>query len=215
MKRNGRAQRALHAASLAAAFCLLGIAAPAALAQQTGPPPVGLRDPFAEVRERQQREAQLRGAEIMAGAKPVGGGREAELAAERMREDFREIQVLRNKVVRRLKSSEALDYRAVADETEEINKRAGRLKAVFVKETPGEEKKAPEKEPEMTEAELTEALVRMCHRIDSFTESPLFKQPAVVDVQQSAKVERDLREIVRLSAAANRSAAHLRKARGK
>ena len=52
-----------------AAVCVFTFAINSAQAQQSGPPPPGNRDPFAEVRERQQREAQLRSAEMVGGVK--------------------------------------------------------------------------------------------------------------------------------------------------
>src|SRR5689334_12759699 len=98
-----------------------------AQAQQTGPPPVGNRDPFAEVRERQQREAQLRSAEMPAEVRKLDK-RSEEAAAEQMREDFKIIQIRRNNLVRHLLSEKPFDYKFIAGEAEEINKRASRLK---------------------------------------------------------------------------------------
>ncbi len=171
--RNQRTPSALVAAGFAAAACLFALAAETATAQQppSGPPPAGVRDPFAEVRERQQREAQLRSAEMLGLSKPTDR-RGAEAAAEQMREDFRLIQVLRNKIVRHLKADKALDYKFISDEAEEINKRATRLKTQLVREdAPEGDKQEAEKQYEVAEARMTDALVRMCKRIDSFTET--------------------------------------------
>ncbi|HEX8337155.1 MAG TPA: hypothetical protein VF621_10530 [Pyrinomonadaceae bacterium] len=206
-----RAPRAAVAAVVVAAACLLALAAVPAGAQQgttPGPPAPGNRDPFAEARERQRREAQLRSAEMVAGAKPVDR-RAAEAAAEKMREDFRHIQLLRNQVVRHLQSNRPPDYKLIAGKTGEINKRAARLKTHLVPEAPGGEKKEPEKPAEIPDDELTDSLVTMCRRIDSFTENPVFKQPDVVDVEQSAKAGRDLLEVIRLSGGLNRLAERL------
>jgi len=126
-----------------------------------------------------------------------------------MREDFRRIQILRNAVVRHLQSGGPLDYKFIARETEEINKRAGRLKTHLVREVPGGENKWPEKPADLDGARLTEALVRMCHRIDSFTENPLFKIPEVIDVKDAERAGRDLRDILRLSEAAGKAAERL------
>lgn len=205
------------AVGFAAAACLFALAALPASAQQapTGPPPAGVRDPFAEVRERQQREAQLRSAEMLAVAKPTDR-RAAEAAAEQMREDFRLLQVLRNKIVRHLKSEKQLDYKFIAEETGDINKRAERLKTHLVRdEAPEAAPKEPEKIPEMDEDKVTDALVRMCRRIDSFTENPVFKLPDVVDVEQTAKAGRDLRDIIRLSGRIRKTAERLNKTQGR
>lgn len=207
--------------ALASALCALVLAPAPARAQQSsapGPPPPGNRDPFAESRERRQREAQLRSAEMRTGAKPTADPRAAAAAAEQMADDFKNIQILRNKVVRHLQSEQPLDFKFVAREAEEINKRAGRLKGFLVREAAEAEKREREKqpdaaEPEMDAARVKDALVRMCHRIDSFTGNPLFKTPEVVDVQQSAKAGRDLLDIIALSRDIRKAAERLDRAK--
>ena len=202
------------------AACALALAPAPALARQggtPGPPPPGNRDPFGEIRERQQREAQLRSAE-MVGASKTGDRLSAEAAAGQLREDFKRIQILRNNVVRHLKSDKPLDYKFINGEAEEINKRATRLRTLLAhlrtllaREVAGAEKKLPEKQVELADAQLKDALVTMCKRIDSFTENPVFKTPDVVDVEQSAKADRDLRHVILLSDAVKRLVEKLNK----
>jgi len=193
-----------------AAVCVFTLAINSAQAQQTGPPPVGNRDPFAEARERQQREAQLRSAELLGGPKTLDK-RGAEAAAEQMREDFKALQVRRNNLVRHLLSEKPFDYKFIAGETEEINKRASRLKTNLLREVPEAEKKEQEKQVEIADARMKDALVTIVKRIDSFTENPVFKVPDVVDVQQSAKAKRDLQHIILLSEAIRKTAEKLNK----
>ena len=192
------------------ALCMFMLAVSPAQAQQTGPPPVGDRDPFAEVRERQQREAQLRSAEILGAPKKLDK-RSAEAAAEQMREDFKNLQIRRNNLVRHLLSEKPFDYKLIANETEEISKRAGRLKTHLLREVPEGEKKEEKKEVELAEAQMRDALVTMVKRIDSFTENPVFKVPDVVDVQQTAKADRDLRHVILLSEGIRKTAERLSK----
>ena len=211
--RDRRAPGAAVVAGFVGLVCFFALSTGAALAQQPGapgPPPPGNRDPFAEVRERQQREAQLRSAELLGEVK-LTDRRSVEAAVEQMKDDFRRIQVLRNDVVRHLQSGRPLDYKFIARETEEINNRAGRLKTHLLREAPGGEKKGPEKQADIEGALLTEALVRMCHRIDSFTENPLFKIPEVIDVKDAEKAGRDLRDILKLSEAIGKAAERLKK----
>lgn len=196
------------------AVCVFMLTISSAQAQQTGPPPVGNRDPFAEVRERQQREAQLRSAEMMGGVKKLDK-RSAEVAAEQMREDFKTLQIRRNNLARHLLSEKPLDYKFIASETEEINKRASRLKSHLLREVPEDEKKGQEKQVEISDAQMKDALLTMVKRIDSFTENPVFKVPDVVDVQQSAKANRDLRHILLLSEGIRKTAEKLNKTHGK
>lgn len=214
---NHRATSTLVVNGFVAAFCIFALAAGTARGQgtlPTGPPPAGQRDPFAEVRERQQREAQLRSAEMLGASKSAGrGGSEA--AVEQLKEDFRNIQVMRNKLVRHLQSEQPLDYKFVAAGAGEINRRAGRLQTHLLRVAPGSEKKETEKPSEIAASQMTDALVKMCRRIDSFTESPVFKVPEVVNVEQSAKVGRDLRDIIQLSEGIRKTAERLNKAQRK
>jgi hypothetical protein len=213
--RDRRAFRAAVVAGLVGLVCLFALSPGAAPAQQSGapgPPPPGNRDPFAEVRERQQREAQLRSAEMLGEVK-LTDRRSVEAAVERMREDFRRIQILRNGVVRHLQSGGTLDYKFIARETAEINKRAGRLKTHFLREVSGGDKKDEERQADLEGPRLTEALVRMCHRIDSFTANPLFKIPEVIDVKDAERAGRDLRDILQLSEAVGKASERLKKTR--
>jgi hypothetical protein len=196
------------------ALCVFLLAMCPAQAQQSGPPPVGNRDPFAEMRERQQREAQLRSAEILGGPKTLDK-RSEEAAAEQMREDFKVLQVRRNNLVRHLLSEKPFDYKFIAGETEEINKRANRLKTLLLREVPEGEKKEEKKQVEIADAQMKDALVTMVKRIDSFTENPVFKVPDVVDIQQTTKADRDLRHIILLSESIRKTAERLIKAQKK
>jgi len=208
-----RALRAAVVAGFLGLVCLFALSPGAARAQQPsapGPPPPGNRDPFAEARERQQREAQLRSAELLGEVK-LTDRRSVEAAVEQMKDDFRRIQVLRNEVVRHLQSGRPLDYKFISREAGEINKRAGRLKTHLLREVPAGEKKEPSPPADIEGAQLTEALVRMCHRIDSFTENPLFKIPEVIDVKDAEKAGRDLRDILQLSEVIGKSAEKLKK----
>lgn len=213
--RNQRASSSIVVAGFVAVVCLFTFAADSVRAQQTtpgGPPPPGQRDPFGEMRERQQREAQLRSAEMLGASKPKER-RVAGADAEQLREDFKNIQILRNKVVRHLQSDKPLDYKFIAAETGEINRRAGRLKTNLWREAGEDEKKGDKKEQqppvEISDEQMKDALVTMCKRIDSFTESPVFKVPEVVNVEQSAKANRDLRHIILLSGGIKRTAERL------
>ena len=196
-------------AGFAATVCLLAFAPNPARSQGSVAGPPSVKDPFADARERQQREAQLRSAEIVGPAKTVDT-RDLEAAAKQMREDFKGIQVMRNNVVRHLKSENPLDYKFIASETEGINKRANRLKANLTREAVEGEKKEDGTRVEVGDNQMKDALVTMCKRIDSFTENPAFKMPDVVDAAQSAKAGRDLRDIILLSGGIMKLAQKLR-----
>ena len=103
------------AAAMWAACTLTAAAAPATQARP-GPPPPGNRDPFAEIRERQQREAQLRSVEIFGKAKAAPADRRAdEAAAAQVRQDFKRIQILRNEIAHHILSGKPLAHNFIVE----------------------------------------------------------------------------------------------------
>lgn len=196
--KNHRALSVVGQLAFATAVALLTFVPQAVRGQQNIPTAPAVKDPFGEIRERQQREAQLRSAEMVGPARK-GDRRDFETGAKQMREDFKAIQVMRNNVARHLLSEKPLDYKFIAAETEAINKRANRLRAFLITASVEGEKKEENKALELGDNQMKGALVAMCKRIDSFTENPVFKRPEVVDAPQSAKAGSDLRDIILLS----------------
>ncbi len=193
-----------------AVTCLIAFLPLCTRAQQTRAPASEFRDPFAEVRERQRREAQLRSAEILHPADKKDG-RTAEIPLKQMADDFKQIQILRNNVVRHLLAEKPLDYKFIAGETEEIHKRAGRLAERLETATEKGEKKEEAGHAEIPDDQIKNALIKMCKRIDSFTENPSFKNPDVLDLKEAERARNDLREVVRLSSNISKAADRLNK----
>jgi hypothetical protein len=166
-----------------------------------GPPPNN--NPNLDDRARQVDEGRLRSAETDARSEEKNQ-KLVQAAIVNMKEDFSRIQVLRNDIARNLVSHKPLDYSLVAEQTEEINKRASRLKIYMLAHAA-----EPEKEnnlPELRSEEMVGALVRLCKLIDSFTENPALKNAATIDSKDVAKAkenkadaDRDLLAIIKLS----------------
>ena len=192
------------------------VLASTALAQQPVPgtmgPPPGTASAKEESQNRQHREANLRGAEMVAREKRDWRG--VRVAIEEVRKDFLRVQVLRNELAKHVLSDAPLDYKLVAKKTEEINKRAHRLKTYMI---PYAEEVAAGAEEHHGErlgaAKMKGALVTLCRSIDSFSENPMFEMPEVVDVQDSARAGGDLQTIIRLSEEIRKEADRLRGAR--
>ena len=195
--KNHRALLVAGQLAFATAVGLLTFSPHAVRGQQSVPTAPAVKDPFGEIRERQQREAQLRSAEMMGPRK--GETRDFEAGSKQVRDDFKAIQVMRNNVARHLLSEKPLDYKFIAEETEAINKRANRLRAFLMRASVEGENKEDSKPLELGDNQMKGALVAMCKRIDSFIENPVFKLPDVVDAPQSAKAGSDLRDIILLS----------------
>jgi hypothetical protein len=190
---------------LALVLCFAGTA----LAQQMSPPSPETIDPKRATRESQEREAGLRSAEMVTTTPTDKRG--VQSAVDEVKQDFKHLQILRNQIVRHLTANGPLDYKALAGETAEINKRANRLKTRLVLYGPKDDDKEHKDEVEIGDDRMSTALVTLCKRIDSFVENPVFDLQGVVDVKQSAKAGGDLQTIIQLSAGIRRTAERLNK----
>lgn len=172
--------------------------------------PSGPVDMKREQRDREIREAKLRTAELgVAGAKI--DQKRVEAAIAQVKQDFRQIQIVRNEMVRNLLAERPLDYKLISTETGEINKRADRLKTFLMAPIPEDKEKSYRNQVEFDSEEMKEALVRLCNLIAGFVDNPVLKTPDKVDVEQSAKAGGDLLSIIALSGNIKRSADKLNK----
>jgi hypothetical protein len=179
-----------------------------ALAQQPTPG-TNPSDVRLEQRERQNREMQLRSAGGMGVAATELDQQRLNAAIEQVKQDFKRIQIIRNEMVDYLLANKPLDYRHVAEQTGEVNKRASRLKTFLMQPTPDEKDKEQKNRAEFTNSEMKGALVKLCNLIVSFTDNPVLKTPGAVNVQQSARAGRDLLSIIEISGTIKKSAEKL------
>jgi hypothetical protein len=201
--RNHSAARA--ACYVAAAIALLAAAADQAVAQRPDNP-----DLKREQRNREVREANLRNAETKANLERIDQKRVA-AAIQQVKEDFKQIQIVRNEMVRNLLANKPLDYNLIADETGEIHKRADRLKTYLMPPVPDKDKEQHKSQIEFNNDEVKDALVRLCNLIAGFIDNPVLKTPDKVDVEQSAKAGSDLLMIIELSGNIKKSVERLGK----
>lgn len=216
-----RFQAAAVRRACAAVLVMLAAAAAQGQGAPPGPPgpdarPGGI-SPRSETDLQTNRETRLRSAEIGTSA---GRMTPQQLAAaiEQTRNDFKRIQLVRNDLVDLLVSKKPFDYKQLAGQAEEVNKRAHRLKSFLMKpqpegEKPPGEKKADDATPVYDEAALRGALVKLCNTIHSFTGNPMFKNPEVVEAQQPAKAGGELLTIISLSESVKLNAERMAKAK--
>ena len=174
-----------------------------AMAQPAGAGPPPVINPRKEDRARQTNEARLRSAEMEADTE-AENKKHINAAITNMKQDFTRIQVLRNDIARNLVAKKQPDYSLISTQTAEINKRAHRLNFYMMAHAP--ENSDADQGAEIKGDELTDALVRLCKLIDSFTENPALKNAATVDASQvekaktdKAKADADLLLIIKLS----------------
>jgi hypothetical protein len=177
-----------------------------------GPPPNN--NPNIDDRIRQIDEGRLRGAETNVSLEEANQKR-LQAAIVNMKDDYKRIQVLRNDIARNLVARKPLDYKLVADQTAEINKRSSRINVYMQARVPEEEKE--NNSSELKSEEMVGALVRLCKLIDSFTENPALKNAATVDPKEVAKAkenkanaDRDLLAIIKLSASLQKKSENLK-----
>ncbi len=132
-----------------------------------------------------------------------------------MKDDYKRIQVLRNDIARNLVARKPIEYKLVAEQTAEINKRASRLNVYMQARVPEEQKLSTA--DELKNEEMVGALVKLCKLIDSFTENPALKNAATIDSKEIARAkenkanaDRDLLAIIKLSASLQKKSEDLR-----
>jgi hypothetical protein len=186
----------------ASASAALLLAAAAACAAQAGMPvrvPSDARvDPeAARIRDEQRREMQMRGTGT---SSPRADERSVKAAAEQLNEDFKRIQVIRNDIAHALKVEGVLDYKRVSGQAAEVRKRALRMQTYLALRDKGtDERGVAARTDAGGDADVKDALVKLCKRIDSFVANPRFTAPDVVDVDATARAKRDILEIIALS----------------
>ncbi len=175
-----------------------------------GPPPNN--NPNLDDRIRQLDEGRLRGAETNVSVEEQNQKR-LQAAIVNMRDDYKRIQILRNDIARNLVARKPLDYKLVAEQTAEINKRSTRLNIYMQARVPDEEKPTS---AGLKNEEMVGALVKLCKLIYSFTENPALKNAATVDSKDIAKskedkasADRDLLAIIKLSASIQKKSGSL------
>ncbi|HJQ69232.1 MAG TPA: hypothetical protein VKA70_09680 [Blastocatellia bacterium] len=193
------------ACCIAAAIALLASAETASAQRRPENP-----DLKREQRNREIREANLRNAETKAALESIDQKRVA-AAIEQVKEDFKQIQIVRNEMVRNLLANKPLDYHLIAHETGDIHKRSDRLRSYLMPPVTDENKDRTKSQIEFNGDEMKDALVRLCNLIAGFIDNPVLKTPDKVDVEQSAKAGSDLLTIIELSGNIKRSADRLSK----
>jgi len=193
-------------------LCLAGTTMAQGKPTGAGPPPNN--NPNLDDRIRQVDEGRLRSAETNVSVEEENQKR-LRAAIVNMKDDYKRIQVLRNDIARNLVARKPIEYKLVAEQTAEINKRASRLNVYMQARVPEEQKLSTA--DELKNEEMVGALVKLCKLIDSFTENPALKNAATIDSKEIAKAkenkanaDRDLLAIIKLSASLQKKSEDLR-----
>lgn len=134
--------------------------------------------------------------------------RKVEALLAQTEEDFNRILTLHNEFARLLTASKPIEYNFISDASAEIKKRATRLQATLNLQQLPTETPVVEKTEDFDDAQLKDALFRMCKQIKSFVTNPVIAEPNTVDAQQLTNARRDLESLIQLSG-------HIKKEAGK
>lgn len=189
---------------------LMAMVIPVPAQQGTPMRPPGIPDLKGETIRHSEREAMLRKSDLGTTTAKVDPKR-LEAAIEKIKQDFKQIQIVRNELVRGLLANKPLDYKEITDKVGDINKCADHLKTYLLPPDVDSKDKSEKKKVEYKSEEMKGTLVELCNLIANFVDNPVLKNPGVTDVQQSTRAGGDLMNIIELSGNIKRSAEKLSK----
>jgi hypothetical protein len=131
---------------------------------------------------------------------------------KQIKEDFRDLQGLNNKMMAEAWARESLDYSVISEMVSRIRGKATRLKLNLNLPQPDNvEKRAPVHNV-ATAREFRNALLVLDQTIMRFVKNPLFQSPNTIELNQAGKARQDLEEVISLTADLKRTASRLGKA---
>ena len=156
------------------------------------------------------RELMKRERETLTGPTPRS---EAErfAALKQLREDFRAIQDVNNKMMSEAWARESIDYEQTSSMLGQINDRAVRLKSNLA--LPEPEKVQHRTLSAGGPKEFKSALLLMDRSLMSFVNNPVFRERNVVEVNLATQATKDLDDVIAYSANLKKIAANLKRAK--
>ena len=123
--------------------------------------------------------------------------KELQLAYEQIQQDFERIQVINNELLREAAMPDGeLNYRIIAKEVAEMEKRAARLKDnLFLPEESNDKRSRKEYD----DLQIKTLLSWLDTQVVSFVKNPMFKSTEVIDTRLAARARRELDTIILFS----------------
>lgn len=115
-----------------------------------------------------------------------------------IREDFTRIQAINNQMMQTVFGDKVLDIKLIDGTTSEINKRALRLREYLSLPRPTNEGN-DDKLKAANEEGIRAKLAALDRSIMRFVDSPVFKEPGVLDPKAASQAGKDLDQIIHLS----------------
>ncbi|MFL6286459.1 MAG: hypothetical protein ACJ74Q_25250 [Pyrinomonadaceae bacterium] len=203
MRDNTRRPGIYAPAALAAAAFVFILFSPSALCAQTSRTERETRRT-----EMQMRQWALRNLEKLKDAPPEMR-HDTRPAYTDVEQDFEQLQLVNYTLAGAAAEGVALDYDLIKKHAAEVSKRASRLKTYLsLPEVEGSKTQAGAANMQTPEG-LRTAVASLDALVNSFAWNPVFRQPNVVDLEQSSKASRDLAGIIALSEQIRKGAAEL------
>jgi hypothetical protein len=143
---------------------------------------------------------------------------DAKAASERRRslfpqinEDFQQLQVIHNEIVRMLQPDKSLNYDRLADLTGDMKKRSARLRENLALPVPDKTQAEPAHPETIDEAHIKKTIADLHDVVVSFVANPIFRNIAVVEPKTIDAATKDLNNLMDLSDELKREAKTLGK----
>jgi len=116
-----------------------------------------------------------------------------------IQEDFRRLQIVNNEMMQTVFVTKSLDYRLISASTEEIKRRALRLRQSLLLPKISSNEENQKFHEVSTSEQLKASLLLLDHSVMSFVTNPLFKLPNVIDPKLAETATVDLESIIKFS----------------
>lgn len=130
---------------------------------------------------------------------------------KQIKEDFRDLQGLNNKMMAEAWARETLDYSVISEMVSRIRGKATRLKLNLNLPEPGNIEKPAPVHNVATAREFRSALLILDQTIMRFVKNPLFQNANTMELNQAGKARQDLERVISLTADLKRTASRLGK----
>ena len=131
---------------------------------------------------------------------------------KQIKEDFRDLQNLNNKMMSNTWARETVDYGFVSDMIAQIRGKANRLKLNLNLPESGDTKITRRFEP-VNDKDFRASLMTLDETIMRFVKNPLFQSPNTIKVNQATEARHDLEAVIELAAGLRKVASRLGKVR--
>ncbi len=147
---------------------------------------------------------------ILPANKDAEAARQAVL--KQIREDFKQLQALNNKMMADTWSKPSLDYAFVSDMVSHIRGKAARLKLNLNLPQPEAAEKPFSNKAISNASEFRAALMVLDRTIMNFVSNPLFQHPNMIEIKQGTDARKDLEAVITLTDDLKKTASRLGKA---